>query len=1077
MIRAALAPKKLLSLAAAFFFAGLMVVTALPQTVFAADESFVWHPTDNSTINVSGGDVRPSTIKTTAVNGNNFYGTLTHETGCTFKVQILLGFNGSGTISFPTSAGSGGGGGDPNACNVDLIQPFRGQRVQVTGTRAAPSGAETEPQRGVAISLYSPDPFGTAIPNVSFTFQQNGQVVTLPVTSAKTAVWLGTGDLPAESERAAMYTGHAKLNPGTYQVCFSAIITECQTFTKVLYYPFAKSYGTPYQTGTVNKDIGVTVEITYTGTTGEGRTIGPLNITLQNEAGQVVKTVASSSFTTESCDPGDLTPTPTCQSPGQTMISTTTLRATLDNVEPGNYKVCVAGTTTCQNVTKVLAQDASVTLVANGQAGQDIANSTGTSEEDDSFCDNFGALGWALCPVAQAIIDAINGLDQWILDHILRINTGDIFGTASSSQAFKTAWGIFRNIAYALFIILGLIMIISQIMGLDIFDAYTIRKMLPKLVAAAIFIPLLWPLLRIVFEMANDSGAAVYELILAPFGGVGNEVSLAALFSGAALTAGAGAALFFAVGGWGVFFAAVLSVLLALLSALVILAARDIVAYTLIIGSPIAVICATFEPFKKVFTFWKTFLLTILLSLPAVAAVLAASKVAAKIAISASQNAGDNVVEKGWGILLAALFLAAGYALFWKIFQQLDKVSGQIGNLAGNLTGKAQKALSDYRGNTLKKRWNEGIEGRKNLGFFGAGNMLTGLGRRARMTEEAGLGAWGVGKKGRSKYAEAVKTMQAGVAAKMMEQDHDRAGGDDDAMRLLARRGMTESRFLKEYSALQRAGGATEEQAAQRARSALGLSQTSLGARAGTSAMRIAAQKSLLKSNTSYGKGADGKYLSYGEMTRQVYGDVAELVQDGLISVADGAAMIKSNSARADRAGVGFGMSIKQLDRVAREGVGALDTKAVNDMADDALRGTGPYQLAGQRHEGIGILAPQMTRRIQESWDQAAWDDRRELSPAFIQQIAAAASRRDMAGQFPELNAGINADEVEARQVGGGLSTQQWEEYLRQGAPSVDQATFQRYRREYSSALAASLGAAAGPPGTGPPGLGGPPGP
>lgn len=1061
----------MLAWASALSFIAVLVSTVLPQTVFAAGESWVWSSTDNAIIEVSGGDLQASTLKTLSVNGNNFNGTLTYKTGCHFNVQLMLGFNGSGTLSFPTVISNPGSpSGPPNPCNPDLIQQYKGMRIQVTGTRAQP-GQETQFQKGVSISLYSSDSFGKAIPSVTFTFKQNGTNVTLPVTSSKTSSWLGTGDLPAESELAALYTAKATLTPGTYQVCFSAIIAECQTFTKVLYQPFSKTYGTPYQTGTVNKDINVSVNVTYTGSTGDGRTVGPLSITLTNEAGQIVKTVASSSFTNETCDPGDLTPSATCQVQGQASVSTTTLRATLDNVEPGNYKVCIAGTSICQNVTKVIAQDADVTLVADGQAGQDLADANATNQEEDSFCDLFGPLGWALCPVGQAIIDAINGMDQWILDHVLHINTGDVFGTGSSSQAFRTAWGIFRNIAYALFIILGLVMVISQILGLDIFDAYTIRKMLPKLVAAAIFIPLLWPILHLLFDMANDAGAAVYELILAPFGGVGNEVSIAALFSGGAVVGGIAAGAFFAIGGWGVFFAMVGSALLALLSALVVLAARDIVAYTLIIASPIAVICATFEPFKKVFTFWKTFLLTILLSIPAVGAVLAASKVAAKIAIAASQNAGDSVIEKSWGILLAVLFLAAGYALFWKIFQALDKVSGQVGNLFGNITGKAQKALSDYRGNTLKKRWNEGVEGRKNLGFFGAGNVLTGLGRRARMTEEAGLGAWGIGRKGRTKYAEAVRTMQAGVTAKMMEQDHDRAGGDDDAMKLLAQDGMTERKFLKQYAAMQMADGASRDVAEARALRALGLSQTSLGARVGTSGMRLAAQKSLLKSNTSYRykytQQADGSLkkeeMDFHEMSQDMYRDVGNLVRDGLITAADGAAIIKSNAARADRAGVGFGTVISKVDKVAS---GAeLDRSDTEAMADDALQGTGPYQLIGQRHEAVRMLGPEMYRRIEK-----AYKDNGEMSVEFIQQIAAAAGRRDISGSLPELNAGLNAGNVEAIRIGG-RSVTEWEEAFR------SDPTFQRYRREYGTALASAAASATAPPPGAPPGPPGPPGP
>jgi hypothetical protein len=277
---------------------------------------------------------------------------------------------------------------------------------------------------------------------------------------------------------------------------------------------------------------------------------------------------------------------------------------------------------------------------------------------------------------------------------------------------------------------------------------------------------------------------------------------------------------------------------------------------------------------------------------------------------------------------------------------------------------------------------------------------------------------------------------------------------------------MTEQRFIQEYSEAKMQGyrddiaqGRMTQQDAQAqsvalARRALGLAQTSLGARVGTSSMRIAAQQALLKSNTSYGRVWDpsirtpngmgeSRFMEYDEMVQRMYGDVGGLVQDGLITAVDGAAMIKENAARADRSGIDFGMAVGMVDKVASGG--QLDNADVTQMSDSTLQTTGPYQLIGQRHEAVRIMGPEMNRRIETAYRQNGPDSRE-----FIQQIAAAAARRDLAGSLPELNAGLNAGNVESIRVGGpsGRTVTEWEEHFR----ATNNPIFIQYRREYGQA-------------------------
>jgi hypothetical protein len=677
-----------------------------------------------------------------------------------------------------------------------------------------------------------------------------------------------------------------------------------------------------------------------------------------------------------------------------------------------------------------------------------------TAGTGDQLCNQVksGGLGWILCSFGQYLMDGLTAADNWILER-LTINTDSIFNTGTESGvAFRTAWSIFRNIAYALLIVIGLIMVVSQVMGLDMFDAYTIRKMLPKLVAAAIFIPLLWPLLKLGFEMANDAGFAIMELIKAPFADIGRSIGLPDEITAGALLGGSiagigGVAAFFAIGGWGVFLAMLGSAFLFVISALFILAARDVVAYALIIASPVAVICATFEPFQKVFTFWKTFLLTIWLSIPAVGAVLAASKVAAKIAIISNKN---------WGLLLALVFLIVGYALFWKIFQSLDKVSGQLGNVVSGVTGKAQKALSDYRGETRKRRMNEAMQGKRTFGgiFGGAGNAAADIGRRFKVKSTPGGSFFGPG------YTAARQKIISKAAQEMVKDDEGRAGGDDEAMQLLAQGNMNKSRFVAGLMAT----GATRAQAVERLRSA----EANLGAQAGTSAMAVAAQNALLASNTSY-RATD--YADPDQAYQQMYTDVARQVIEGRMSVTDAAASIGSNKQRADRSGAGFStrmaMVSQAVERV-RQGQQALTVDDVSTLRNEAITGSEPGAIIGGRHETVTQLAPEMLRRFQTSAAAYQASGSQQDYDVMAREAAGLAGVYDSMQHVSRQKAGIMADGVMSQTIWEGGPTVQAaiEDFRSQGVPAFLEA-----RREFDRGLAQYNAAAGGgaPPGGGVP--------
>jgi hypothetical protein len=344
------------------------------------------------------------------------------------------------------------------------------------------------------------------------------------------------------------------------------------------------------------------------------------------------------------------------------------------------------------------------------------------------------------------------------------------------------------------------------------------------------------------------------------------------------------------------------------------------------------------------------------------------------------------------------------------------------------------------------------------------------------------------------------------MTKKMMEEDADYAGGDDDAMRLLMH-GYSGQRFLDAHAAaaMHNNEGMSRETAYQNARVALATAQTSFGANAGTHAMRAAAAKAYKKSNTAYryatdeigrrqfvvARDANGNPLTnpdgtpiyqrdaqgnrvavemdYAQMATTAYGDSGRLVAEGVMTANDAAVADKSNGSRAERAGLGHGTTQGTVSSIAEalqrgqtvESV--LTPTRLRAMADEVVSGTNPQQLWAGRHESVRILAPEMLRRSRE----AAERDGGLLSREFVEQLAASASLQDAAGQNSQLNAALAANNFMGQTIGdparGGRTQQQWLDFIR-GPIDENDPTFQHIYQNEVQRIQQQLGGQQGPP-------------
>ncbi len=225
-------------------------------------------------------------------------------------------------------------------------------------------------------------------------------------------------------------------------------------------------------------------------------------------------------------------------------------------------------------------------------------------------------------------------------------------------------------------------------------DAYTIRKMLPRIVIAAILISLSWPLLSFLVQLSNDLGNGVRVLIYSPFSSLLNSTSSQINFNQGAFGVDLFAlGAFTALGGFGLL-SFVLTGVLAVLVGYITLVIRQFLMIGLLILSPIAIVAYIMPNTEKFFKIWRSTLIGVLLAFPIIAAFIATGRVFS--AISAQQGGAINQV-----IAFAAYF--APYFMLPLAFKMSGGIMSGIGTAVHNRSGGLRKSLSTYRGNKTKE--------------------------------------------------------------------------------------------------------------------------------------------------------------------------------------------------------------------------------------------------------------------------------------------------------------------------------------------------------------------------------------
>ena len=241
--------------------------------------------------------------------------------------------------------------------------------------------------------------------------------------------------------------------------------------------------------------------------------------------------------------------------------------------------------------------------------------------EEESCEANGGDFSFGLCPMLRWANDAVQVLLNEIRDAV-QINPAYYNGVEKDGEqinALRTVWGNLRNIAYILLIPIMLVLVIGTALGFSFLDAYTVKRALPRLLFAVIFMSISYDIGVIVIEFSNVAARGVSGLLASAVGG-GDALSIAGLFdpsagngvavAGGALGAGIIAAVSVAVGALsiGILASYLATMALALLIIFFLLLARQLIIIVLLAVLPLAILSWIFPGNDKIWKLvWGTF--------------------------------------------------------------------------------------------------------------------------------------------------------------------------------------------------------------------------------------------------------------------------------------------------------------------------------------------------------------------------------------------------------------------------------------------------------------------------------------
>ncbi len=335
---------------------------------------------------------------------------------------------------------------------------------------------------------------------------------------------------------------------------------------------------------------------------------------------------------------------------------------------------------------------------------------TGTTGTSKSSC-NIPGVGWIVCPIVSFLAKTADSAYKLMADDFLNIDVKLV----DTSSGTYTAWQNMRNIANVAFVIAFMVIIFSQITSYGI-DSYGIKKMLPRLVIAALLVNLSFFVCQIAVDLSNIIGHSVGSFISGSMPSL--EAATSSSGSSALNTEGL-ASKILVVGMVGVFwgpaflsvlFPLILAILLSVLVVLFMLVARQVLIVLLIVIAPLAFVAYLLPNTGKWFDKWKSMFFAMLILFPVVSIIYGASHLASNIIIT-SFGASDaasidmsktDAVKQAIGLIIGYAALTVPFFVLPSVFKKSLDAIPALGALANKVGTMANSNLKSKAGDAYK---------------------------------------------------------------------------------------------------------------------------------------------------------------------------------------------------------------------------------------------------------------------------------------------------------------------------------------------------------------------------------------
>lgn len=313
------------------------------------------------------------------------------------------------------------------------------------------------------------------------------------------------------------------------------------------------------------------------------------------------------------------------------------------------------------------------------------AGTTSSTGSGKSSCDIKG-IGWIVCPVVNFLAMILDSAYGFLEEGFLKVEY-KLFVTGTGDPTFA-AWSIMRNFANIAFVIAFMFIIFSQLTSVGITN-YGIKKLLPKIIIAALLVNVSFFLCQIAIDLSNIAGKSFSDLFtsITPAPAAGSRASNSdfwAVLAGTILAAGVAMTASLSA-----LIPVIVSAFFAIVMILFILIARQALIVLLVVISPLAFVAFLLPNTEGLFKKWQKMFLSMLLLYPIIGLIYGVSKFASGILSGVMTDTMGQIAAAAVAVL--PLFVVPG--LLKKSLDGVGNIGAALNNMGGKIGGMAGNKL------------------------------------------------------------------------------------------------------------------------------------------------------------------------------------------------------------------------------------------------------------------------------------------------------------------------------------------------------------------------------------------------